>query len=91
MVCAQRGYCDTPQEALERWGPEEEFSALNEEKEGEGDGKNPTEGQLWDLWYGVLHAAKRIPWADETAQQKLVALVQALKGSSQPSPARQHD
>jgi len=44
-----------------------------------------TEGLLWDLWYGVLHAAKRIPWRDgEAAHLRLVALVRALKDRPDP-------
>ena len=80
----QREYCATPEEALELWGPEEEFPAP--EVELEGDGKSTTEGQLWELWYGVLHAAKRIPWDDEAQQNKLVDLVKAFKARPDPPP-----
>ncbi|KAK7025043.1 hypothetical protein R3P38DRAFT_2952481 [Favolaschia claudopus] len=40
-----------------------------------------TEGQLWELWYAVLHAAKRYPWRNDenNAHDKLVALVAAIK------------
>ncbi|KAI0380741.1 hypothetical protein F5Y04DRAFT_256621 [Hypomontagnella monticulosa] len=49
-----------------------------------------TESQLWELWYSVLHAAKKIPWeADAAQQEKLLALVQALKARpNPPRPAR---
>lgn len=42
------------------------------------------EGCLWDLWYSVLHSAKKIPWYDEAAQGKLLDLVKALKARPNP-------
>ncbi|CAJ2513728.1 Uu.00g018470.m01.CDS01 [Anthostomella pinea] len=69
-------------EALDRWGPEEDIPQPGPET-----ADLPTaEGQLWDLWYSVLHAAKRNPWTDETQQSKLVDLVKALK--ARPDPAQ---
>ena len=47
------------------------------------------EGFLWDLWYSVLHIAKRTPWRDTTAQTKLVDLVRALKAHPDP-PVPEH-
>ena len=53
-------------------------------------GKEPqfssTEGYLWDLWYSVLHTAKRTPWTDNAAHEKLLNLVKALK--ERPDPER---
>lgn len=40
--------------------------------------------RLWDLWYGVLHAAKRIPWTDAARQRKLAALVEAFRARPDP-------
>jgi hypothetical protein len=36
------------------------------------------EGGLFNLWYSVLHTAKKIPWRDTVAQDKLLAVVRAL-------------
>lgn len=48
-----------------------------------------TEGLLWDFWYGVLHAARRIPWRDGEADHlRLVALVRALKDRPDPPPPK---
>lgn len=41
--------------------------------------KRSTESQLWNLYYGILHAAKKIPWSDDAGQEKLISLVRALK------------
>ncbi|KAH7324520.1 hypothetical protein B0I35DRAFT_424371 [Stachybotrys elegans] len=76
----QRGYW-TEEEALERWGPEEEFpkpTPINDEI--------LAESQLWSLWYNILHAAKKLPWTDSTQQEKLVALVKAIKSRPDPLP-----
>ncbi|EIW76718.1 hypothetical protein CONPUDRAFT_139443 [Coniophora puteana RWD-64-598 SS2] len=53
----QRQYW-SPEKALEMWGAQEDFPEPAEETEG----MLSTEGGLWELWYAVLHAAKRIPW-----------------------------
>lgn len=50
-----------------------------------GDDNNSTESLLWDLWYSILHTAKRTPWTDSQAQNKLINLVRALK--AHPNPA----
>ncbi|KAF2466513.1 uncharacterized protein BDR25DRAFT_268469, partial [Lindgomyces ingoldianus] len=39
---------------------------------------------LWDLYYSILHSAKRIPWTDGPAQEKLLDLMKALKSRSDP-------
>jgi hypothetical protein len=40
-----------------------------------------TEGQLWELWYAILHAAKRQSWTDDPrdVHGKLASLVAALR------------
>ncbi|KAI1506744.1 hypothetical protein F5X99DRAFT_404101 [Biscogniauxia marginata] len=79
----QRKY-HSPVTALEMWGPEQDFPPPTPETES----LPSTEGQLWELWYGVLHAAKRIPWRDAAQQDKLVSLVRALKSRPDPAPPR---
>ncbi|KAI1798896.1 hypothetical protein F4811DRAFT_546779 [Daldinia bambusicola] len=57
--------------------------------EGESDDEsdfNSTECQLWELWYGILHAAKRIPWADTAQHERLISLVRAIKARPDPPP-----
>ncbi|KAI6764999.1 hypothetical protein HG531_012098 [Fusarium graminearum] len=82
-MCArtQRGF-HSPEKALELWGPEEDYPEPQEEW----DPSKSTESQLWDLWFSVFHAAKRIPFTDEAQQQKLVDLVKALKARPNPPP-----
>jgi Fe-S cluster biosynthesis and repair protein YggX len=47
-----------------------------------------TEGYLWDLYYGILHAARRIPWNTERDQQvHLLNLLKALKARPDPEPS----
>ncbi|KAI2629107.1 hypothetical protein GGS26DRAFT_113123 [Hypomontagnella submonticulosa] len=81
----QRKYL-SPEVALERWGAEEDVP----EPDPATADLPSTENQLWDLWYSVLHAAKRIPWQTGAAQQeKLLTLVQTLKARPNPPlPAR---
>ncbi|KAF2799517.1 hypothetical protein K505DRAFT_321119 [Melanomma pulvis-pyrius CBS 109.77] len=43
-------------------------------------------GSLMDLWYGVMHMAKRTPWTDNAAHQKLVDLILAFR--ARPPPTR---
>ncbi|RGP76297.1 hypothetical protein FLONG3_5342, partial [Fusarium longipes] len=78
---AQRQF-HSPEKALELWGPEEDYPEPQEEW----DPSKSTEQQLWDLWFSILHAAKRIPFADETQQVKLVDLVKAFKARRNPPP-----
>ncbi|KAI0849044.1 hypothetical protein F5Y00DRAFT_261858 [Daldinia vernicosa] len=70
----------SPEKALESWGPEEDWPKPSPpaDETYETDEDN-TEGHLWSLWYGILHAAKRIPWTDTIGQERLLALVEALK------------
>ncbi|RYP49662.1 hypothetical protein DL768_004658 [Monosporascus sp. mg162] len=81
MARGQRRY-HSPEIALEMWGAAQYFP------EPAGDVNNPpsTELQLWELLYGMLHAARRIPWAGEARQNKLVNPVRAPK--ARPDPAQ---
>jgi hypothetical protein len=75
----QRKFHD-PEKALELWGPEEDFPKPV-------DTNIPsTELRLWDLYYGILHAAKRIPWNDHEQQEKLLEIIRGLK--TRPEPPR---
>lgn len=77
----QRTY-HTPEKALEMWGPEED---IPEPEEWTAD-LPTTEGQLWELWYGFLHAARRIPYTDTAQQEKLLGLLRTLKARPNPKP-----
>ncbi|KAJ4328782.1 hypothetical protein N0V84_000787 [Fusarium piperis] len=70
----QRKY-HSPEKALEMWGPEQDWP----EPETEWDASKCTEMLLWDLWYSILHTAKRIPYTDDSRHDKLVELVRAFK------------
>ncbi|RYO84735.1 hypothetical protein DL762_005516 [Monosporascus cannonballus] len=63
-------------------GAEEDFPEPN----GDVTDSPSTELQLWEFWYGVLHAARRIPWADEGRQNKLVRALKARPDPAPPSP-----
>ncbi|KAG4219660.1 hypothetical protein PC116_g31861, partial [Phytophthora cactorum] len=89
----------SPEKALELWGTEEGWLLPNlpkfpddESNDESDDGSddesdyNTTEGQLWELWYGILHAAKRIPWTDTAQQERLISLVQAINARPDPPP-----
>lgn len=78
----QRTFYKDPEEAVKEWGQPEDIP----EPDTENDDNASTECQLWDLWYAILHAAKRIPWTDETEQEKLVNLVRTLKARPDPPP-----
>lgn len=71
--------------ALEMWGPEENIEELQARVTDPIDAPS-VEGQLWDLYYTILHASKKIPWSDNDAQQELVDLIAALK--ARPNPPR---
>ncbi|KAF4342039.1 hypothetical protein FBEOM_3970 [Fusarium beomiforme] len=75
----QRKY-HNPEKALELWGPEQDWP----EPENEQDHSGTAEMLLWNLWYSILHTAKKIPFTDETRQGKLVDLVKALKARPNP-------
>lgn len=83
MARRQRTY-HPADKALQMWGPEEDFPEP-ESDIGSSD-VNSAEGQLWNLWYAIMHAAKRIPWTDDTRHGKLVDLVRALKARPEPPP-----
>ncbi|KAJ6465531.1 hypothetical protein C8R47DRAFT_1155003, partial [Mycena vitilis] len=65
------------------WGPEEDLDALQAAVT-DADDAPTAEGQLWDLYYSILHAAKKTPWRDVAAQQRLVDLAAALKARPNP-------
>lgn len=76
----QRPHC-SPEKALELWGPEQDFPRPPELPEG---AFHPScELRLWDLWYGVIHAIKRIDWKHPD-QARLIELVKALKARPDP-------
>ncbi|KAI1104870.1 hypothetical protein F4804DRAFT_331852 [Jackrogersella minutella] len=75
----QRTY-HSAEEALEMWGPEQDIRPPSPSTSS----LPSTEGQLWELWYAILHAARRIPWTDAAGQERLLALVQALKARADP-------
>ncbi len=73
----------SPDTALSMWGPEEDLEELQARVTDNEDA--PTvEGELWDLYYTILHAAKKTPWSDVSGQQKLVDLLAALKARPNP-------
>lgn len=75
----QRKY-HSPEKALELWGPEQDWP----EPENERDHSENAEMLLWNLWYSILHTAKKIHFTDEARQEKLVDLVRALKARPDP-------
>lgn len=72
----------SPEKALEMWGPEENYP----EPQVEWDPSKSTEQLLWDIWFSVLHSAKRIPFTEEEQHKKLVDLVKTLKRRPNPPP-----
>lgn len=84
---SQRGYHE-PEGALEMWGPEEDLDEL-QARVTDPEGAPTVEDELWDLYYTILHVARKTPWRDEGAQQRLVDLIAALKARPDPElPAR---
>ncbi|KAL1876998.1 hypothetical protein Daus18300_002607 [Diaporthe australafricana] len=75
----------SPDKAVEMWGPEENIDEFQARVTDPIDAPS-VEGELWDLYYTILHASKRIPWIDGGAQQKLVDLLASLK--ARPNPPR---
>ncbi|OCK80675.1 hypothetical protein K432DRAFT_381990 [Lepidopterella palustris CBS 459.81] len=69
------------EEGKERWG---EPLPASEIPVDDGEKHDSTEGLLWDLWYTILHFAKRTPWRDAASQTKLVNLVKTLKARPDP-------
>lgn len=47
--------------------------------------KNSDKDQLDDVWYPIIHSAKKIPYSDADRHSKLVELVKALKEHPEPS------
>lgn len=76
----QRQY-HSPEKAKKMWGvplPEDELPPERDEDDA------TTEGLLWELWYSILHTAKRTPWRDTAGQTKLLDLVRTLKARPDP-------
>jgi hypothetical protein len=46
---------------------------------------------LLDLWYSIIHSAKRLPFRDTTGLNKLVTLIKAIKSSFPPPTAKDQD
>jgi hypothetical protein len=42
---------------------------------------------MWDLWFSIIHSAKRLPFRDVAGLTKLVDLVSAIKASPPPDAA----
>ncbi|KAI5925472.1 hypothetical protein F4810DRAFT_52213 [Camillea tinctor] len=81
---SQRKY-HSKEKAYEMWGPEQDFPPPTDEASS----LPTTEGQLWELWYSVLHASKRLPWRTppslaSPAQTKLLSLILALRARPDP-------
>lgn len=76
----QRGY-HSPEKAAEMWGVEQDFE---EPADPNSNNYVSTEGQLWDLWYAVVHAARKVDWKDAINQRRLLDLVKALKSRQDP-------
>ena len=55
----QRTFFTDPQRAAEQWG--EPVSLAEPDPEA---GLPSTEGNLWDLYYGILIEARKIPWSN---------------------------
>lgn len=70
----------SPEKALELWGPEQDWPEPGNERDHSG----IAEMLLWNLWYSILHTAKKIPFTEEARQKKLVDLVRALKARPNP-------
>ncbi|KAM0424550.1 hypothetical protein ACHAPT_010266 [Fusarium lateritium] len=80
MIARGQRKFHSPEKALELWGPEEDWP----KPETEWEASKSTEMLLWELWYSILHAAKRIPYTDDARHEKLVELVRVFK--SRPNP-----
>lgn len=81
---SQRQY-HSPEKAFEMWGPEESIEEF-QARVTDPDDAPSVEGELWNLYYTILHASKKVPWSDSVAQQKLVDLLAAIK--ARPNPQR---
>ncbi|EWG55405.1 hypothetical protein FVEG_13412 [Fusarium verticillioides 7600] len=75
----QRKY-HSPENALQLWGHEQDWP----EPDNERDHSENAEMLLWNLWYAILHTAKKIHFSDEARQRKVVDLVRAFKARPNP-------
>jgi len=82
----QRAHAEDPEygpgEVERAWGLPQEFPEPSKHEPS-------MEGLLWQLWFGVVHAARRTSWKDEVAQERLVDLVTQFK--SRPDPPLPHN
>jgi hypothetical protein len=53
--------------------------------------ENKRDLNLLNLWYSIIHSAKRLPFRSTTGLAKLVTLMQAIKSSSPPPTAKDPD
>jgi hypothetical protein len=78
----QRPLCGPP-EALEFWG---EPVAMCEPDPANRP-QHSLEGQLWSLYFGIIHAARKQAWAmGDGRLSALVVLIQALQNRADPAP-----
>ena len=69
-----------PEEALRRYGPQEDIPHPGEEAAA----LQTTGNLIWDMWLGLAQAGRRIPWTDAAQQDKLLRFVQALRARPDP-------
>lgn len=74
------GSINAGRDVIADWGPEEDISKFEVT---EPDTAPTAELQLWNLYYAILHAAKKTP---SEQQGKLVDLVRTLKSRPDPKP-----
>ncbi|KAI0025923.1 hypothetical protein F4780DRAFT_774767 [Xylariomycetidae sp. FL0641] len=72
-----------PGQGAELWGAPEEDAAVPPPAP-DADAHPTAEGGLWDLWYGVLHAAKLPPSSSHDHHDRLLTLVRALQARPDP-------
>jgi hypothetical protein len=70
----------------ESWRTGDHCAENGAEEDIEGHPWSSAVNTLMDLWYGLMHMAKRTPWMDEAAQNKLIVLLQGFK--TRPAPTR---
>ncbi|EMC92218.1 hypothetical protein BAUCODRAFT_282212 [Baudoinia panamericana UAMH 10762] len=63
------------------WGP---LGDGVPQPEGKREDRLSAEGELWELWGGVLLAGRRTSWRDEAGQNRLVDLCKAFKARPDP-------
>lgn len=69
------------EDAERLWGLPQEFPELDDSAL---ENVRSTEGHLWNLWYSVLHVAKRVPWRERAQHERLLDLVKAFKALPDP-------